>query len=93
MPKSASDEDNLVTFLSGFNLLFLTFLFVLIVISLVLEGGSARGDFDPAVDYNFKIESALSKSSGHPSDLAGFMGGVGVLAAGFVVMAKNRGRC
>ena len=92
MPKSPSDEDNLVAFLSGFNLLFLTFLTILIVVSLVLEGGGARGDFDPTVDYNFGIESALSKGSGHSSDLAGFMGGLGVVAAVFVMVAKNRGR-
>ena len=92
MPKSPSDVDNLVAFLSGFNLLFLTYLTILMAISFVLEGGGVRGDFYPIVDFHLDLETALSKSCGHSLGLAGYMmGAVGVVVVIFRVVGKNGG--
>merc|ERR1711942_140840 len=58
-----SDEANLITFFSGFNQMFLIYIMLTIVLALMFES-HAEGEVKPE-DYDFELDTALEKSSGH----------------------------
>merc|ERR1712112_187695 len=65
-----TDEDNLVHFLGGFNQIFLVYLLLNIVVTVTFEGsGGGLGTVVPE-DYDFELDTALAKSSGHSAVMA-----------------------
>merc|ERR1712002_1262652 len=80
-----TDEDNLVVFLSGFNQIFLSCIFVNICVSVAFEG-SAAGTV-VAEDYDFELDTALAKGSGHSTMMAG-LAFLGLAATMYVMLAR-----
>ena len=79
------EEEIMVTFLSGFNQLFLTYLLLTVSLSVVFEGQAGAHLPLSDEDYEFDIESGLSRGSGHPAIVS--LLGVLVLGTGVAVMA------
>merc|ERR1711942_36410 len=63
MVLSRNDEDSLIVFFSGFNQMFLLYLLINIVVALLFESEES-GIVQPE-DYDFELDTALAKSSGH----------------------------
>merc|ERR1711942_242303 len=63
-----SDEANLITFLSGFNQMFLIYNMLTIVVTLMFES-HVEGEVKPE-DFDFELDTALEKSSGHVAMVA-----------------------
>merc|ERR1712000_759678 len=89
-----TDEDNLVTFLGGFNQVFLIYLLLTMVVSLAAEG--SKGGLGTAMpegiilmpeDYVFDLETALAKSTGH-STMVAYMALLFVAATVYVTVAR-----
>merc|ERR1712000_416964 len=82
-----TDEDNLVTFLSGFNQIFLTYLLLAMVVSLAYEGSKGGLGTAMSEDYDFDLDTALAKSTGH-STIVAYMALLGVAATVYVMVAR-----
>merc|ERR1711942_91336 len=63
MVLNRNDEDYLIVFLSGFNQMFLVYLLINIVVTLLFESEES-GIVQPE-DYDFELDTALAKSLGH----------------------------
>merc|ERR1712112_168216 len=87
MANYRTDEDNLITFLSGFNQLFLTYLLITISVSLALEGKKGATGTAVPEDYEFDLDTALAKSTGH-STMVACLAFLGVSATIYVVAAR-----
>merc|ERR1712066_784611 len=88
---SGKDEEVLVTFLSGVNQVFLTYLFLSMTCSLILED---RGSpYSPvAEDYDFELDSGLRRGAGRTTSVAcmAILFAVAMLWVGCARMARNR---
>jgi hypothetical protein len=85
MAVQQSNEDNLVTFLSGFNQVFLTCLLVNIITATCLGGGSNKSIMDD--DYDFELKTALERTKNHSTFVAGL---VGLFIAAVIFIAVSR---
>merc|ERR1711900_70216 len=66
---SGKDEEVLVTFLSGVNQMFLTYLFLAMACSLILEDHGSPYSPVPE-DYDFELDSGLRRGAGHTTSVA-----------------------
>eukprot|EP00091_Calanus_sinicus_P010101 TRINITY_DN23476_c0_g1_i1.p2 TRINITY_DN23476_c0_g1~~TRINITY_DN23476_c0_g1_i1.p2 ORF type:complete len:105 (-),score=38.94 TRINITY_DN23476_c0_g1_i1:65-379(-) len=85
MAAQQSNEDNLVTFLSGFNQVFLSCLLVNIIIETSLGGGSNKTIMDD--DYDFELNTALERSKNHSTVVAGLVV-MSIAAVVFITMSR-----
>ena len=73
MPSDHNNEDSLVTFLSGFNQVFLTCLLANIIIATCLGEVSMNNNSSQnlmANDYDFEIKTALERTKNHSTFIA-----------------------
>merc|ERR1711872_424478 len=63
MVLNRNDEDSLITFLCGFNQMFLVYLLINIVVTITFE--SDEGGIVKPEDYDFELDTALARSLGH----------------------------
>merc|ERR1712215_47014 len=68
-----TNEDKLISFLSGFNQFFLSFLFVNILIGTMDGLGSNGIDDIIADDYDFEVKTALERTKNHSTFVAGLI--------------------
>merc|ERR1712098_126392 len=80
-----SDEANLITFLGGFNQMFLIYNMLTIVVTLMLES-HVEGEVKPE-DFDFELDTALEKSSGHFGMVAYFVS-LALAAVIYVLLAR-----
>merc|ERR1712129_10227 len=73
MTRYQSNEDNLITFLSGFNQVFLGFVVLNILVAICLGVGvqNTRGSDTVDVDFDFEIKTAMDRSKSHSTFVAG----------------------
>jgi hypothetical protein len=86
------EEEFMVTFLSGFNQMFLSYLLLTAFLSIAFEGQAGAHIRPSDMDYDFEIESGLSRGSGHPA-IVGLLtmlvlGTVSAILAGRII--RNR---
>merc|ERR1712058_71139 len=79
------DEANLITFLCGFNQMFLIYIMLAIMFTLMFESHS-EAEVKPE-DFDFELETALAKSSGHFAIVA-YLVFLGLTAVSYVVLAR-----
>ena len=80
-----NNEENLVTFLSGFNQVFLTCLLVNIIIATCLSGDNTKNIL--AEDYDFELKTALERTKNHSTFVAGLVA-LTVVAVVFVSVSR-----
>ena len=74
MTSYQNNEENLVTFLSGFNQVFLTCLLVNIIVATCLGGVNINNNMnDLAEDYDFELKTALERTKNHSTFVAGLV--------------------
>merc|ERR1712098_694956 len=85
------DEEVLVTFLSGVNQVFLTYLFLAMACSLILEDRGSPYSPVPE-DYDFELDSGLQRGAGHTTSVAcmAILSVVAMMWVGCARMARNR---
>ena len=92
MAAQQSNEDNLVTFLSGFNQVFITCLLVNIITATCLDGGSNKNIM--VDDYDFELKTALERTKNHSTVVAGlvvmFIAAVSFIAVSRVMQNARR---
>ena len=87
MTSYQSNEDSLITFLSGFNQVFLSCLLLNILVWTCL-GVSIAGDTVDG-DYDFEIKTAMERTKYHSSFVAGLVA-ITLVAVVFVAVSKVR---
>merc|ERR1712096_266542 len=86
MTSYQNNEENLVTFLSGFNQVFLTCLLVNIIVATCLGGDNINNN-DLAEDYDFELKTALERTKNHSTFVAGL---VALTVAAVVFVSVSR---
>ena len=85
MASYQNNEENLVTFLSGFNQVFLTCLLVNIIIATCLGGDNTKNIL--AEDYDFELKTVLERTKNHSTFVAGLVA-LTVVAVVFVSVSR-----
>ena len=71
MTSHHNSEDSLVTFLSGFNLVFLSCLLLNILVATCLGVQTTNSIDIVDIDYDFEIKTAMERTQNHSSFVAG----------------------